>query len=158
MQENNTNRKSNKSLITLLIIGILLVVIAIPLYPIFEKPLCEKKIALDHAFCQLEVASLSIILGLFGLVMAIISIVSLCKNKKSAQRAQEKLSAKLVLLTTVRWLIAIVIGVPSILGLSSILINHNYHVQSILLLIILICLSLILVFWPKIKKRLFKKK
>lgn len=137
---------NNKRILTLLIVGIMAMVVSIPIYPVFQEPICRNTFALHHASCQLDVLLCSAFLFLTGLILIIASTVTISKNKKTQSTPR---NATFIILTTIRWLIAIAIGM---VGLVEIFASHQ--ILFCILGLVLLGIAILLALWPKIKSKL----
>lgn len=111
------NNKSSRALI--LLIGIpMIIVAAISLYFLLEKPICNEKIALGHAFCQLSVMSIAAILGIFGIVFLISCTAQLSPKNQAIIRNSNNKSNTIakIIGNSLLWTIVITIFAVCIFG------------------------------------------
>ncbi len=120
------------------------IIVAMLIYVFFEKPICQDKYALSHAFCQLEVTGVATIIGIFGVIFMIVNLVRLSKESKSPYNYPKKEHATLKSsLKALLWTILIVAFLICIFGATAGGTNEahvGFVVISVLLLIAMICL------------------
>lgn len=159
--------KQSKNAKVYLIIGIILIVIAVPLYFGLKSLMCSNCRELSCAFCDLGAICLTIIEALFGIVLTVVSIVNFRKQKNTPKLkninaqissvGKKNREPKPIIVTTIRWVFIIIFLILGALSLYSAFVRFQYNtagdgygLRDIMRGIVLLILATMLIFWDKI--------